>query len=199
MVRVKNHRTIFNREAFKARLVKIQADFDRADIRQPMLDLFKEVYQNGFEEIKRRCEAGGYGKPQVAAQTFLTDEIIVHLYQLTTTFIYPEENRTSAERLSLVAIGGYGREDLAPYSDVDLLFLLPYKQTPWGEQVVEYILYMKWRQDLLIDPMGFRWPNLPDCQRSWSSGRSRYCISWNKAGRVWPRARRMLKRWMIWL
>jgi [protein-PII] uridylyltransferase len=33
---------------------------------------------------------------------------------------------------------------LAPGSDIDLLFVLPYKQTPWGEQVVEYILYMLW-------------------------------------------------------
>jgi [protein-PII] uridylyltransferase len=31
-----------------------------------------------------------------------------------------------------------------PYSDIDLLFLLPYKQTPWGESVVEYMLYLMW-------------------------------------------------------
>ena len=37
-----------------------------------------------------------------------------------------------------------GRGTLAPGSDVDLLFLLPYKQTPWGESVVEFILYMLW-------------------------------------------------------
>src|SRR5690606_4313876 len=39
---------------------------------------------------------------------------------------------------------GYGRGTLAPGSDIDLLFILPYKQTPWGEQVTEYILYMLW-------------------------------------------------------
>ena len=42
------------------------------------------------------------------------------------------------------AVGGYGRGTLAPGSDIDLLFILPYKQTPWGEQVTEYILYMLW-------------------------------------------------------
>jgi [protein-PII] uridylyltransferase len=41
-------------------------------------------------------------------------------------------------------VGGYGRGTLAPGSDIDLLFILPYKQTPWGEQVTEYILYMLW-------------------------------------------------------
>ena len=46
--------------------------------------------------------------------------------------------------MAIVATGGYGRGLLAPGSDIDLLFLLPYKQTAWGESVAEYILYMLW-------------------------------------------------------
>ncbi len=46
--------------------------------------------------------------------------------------------------MAVVATGGYGREMLAPGSDIDLLFLLPYKQTPWGESVAEYMLYLLW-------------------------------------------------------
>src|SRR5256885_16152997 len=46
--------------------------------------------------------------------------------------------------MAIVAVGGYGRGELAPYSDVDLLFLLPYKQTPHTEQVIEYLLYLLW-------------------------------------------------------
>ena len=53
-------------------------------------------------------------------------------------------NPSDAERLSIVAVGGYGRGTLAPGSDIDLLFLLPYKQTAWGESVVEYLLYTLW-------------------------------------------------------
>ena len=46
--------------------------------------------------------------------------------------------------MAMVATGGYGRGLLAPGSDIDLLFLLPYKQTAWGEQVAEAILYCLW-------------------------------------------------------
>ena len=53
-------------------------------------------------------------------------------------------NPSDAERMAIVATGGYGRGLLAPGSDIDLLFLLPYKQTPWGESVAEYMLYLLW-------------------------------------------------------
>ena len=49
-----------------------------------------------------------------------------------------------------MATGGYGRGLMAPYSDVDLLFLLPYKQTPWGESIAEYILYLLWDLGLKV-------------------------------------------------
>ncbi|MCF6196832.1 MAG: [protein-PII] uridylyltransferase, partial [Emcibacter sp.] len=144
MVKVKKHRQIFNRKNFMAKLDILKQEKSLTNIRPALLDLFKEFYQRGFEEIKQRCLEGEDGKTLVIAQSFLTDEIIIQLYNVTTEYILPVTNRTLGERLSLVAIGGYGRADMAPYSDVDLLFLLPYKQTPWGEQVVEYMLYMLW-------------------------------------------------------
>ncbi len=144
MIRVKNHRQIFNRSDFVADLESLEQEFSPSTIRPSLLALFREYYHKGFEQIKGRCTMGEKGTTLVIAQSFLTDEIITHLYKVTTEYILPEQNRTLSERLSLVAIGGYGRADMAPYSDVDLLFLLPYKQTPWGEQVVEYMLYMLW-------------------------------------------------------
>ena len=72
------------------------------------------------------------------------DEIIVAVHTFATTKVYPVTNPSGAEAIALSAVGGYGRGTLAPGSDIDLLFILPYKQTPWGEQVTEYILYMLW-------------------------------------------------------
>lgn len=72
------------------------------------------------------------------------DEIITAVYLFATTRVYPVDNPSGAEAIALSAVGGYGRGTLAPGSDIDLLFILPYRQTPWGEQVTEYILYMLW-------------------------------------------------------
>jgi len=49
-----------------------------------------------------------------------------------------------------MAVGGYGRGEMAPHSDVDLAFLTPTKQTPWCEQVIEAILYFLWDLGLKI-------------------------------------------------
>ena len=72
------------------------------------------------------------------------DEIISAVHQFAVRRVYPVDNPSGAEAIALAAVGGYGRGTLAPGSDIDLLFILPYKQTPWGEQVTEYILYMLW-------------------------------------------------------
>ena len=64
--------------------------------------------------------------------------------------------------ISIAAVGGYGRGTLAPGSDIDLLFILPYKQTPWGEQVTEYILYMLWD---LGQKVGHAVRSVDDCIR----------------------------------
>jgi len=95
-------------------------------------------------------------------QSFLMDQLIRVLFDLVTGEIYPLPNPTSGERLAIIAVGGYGRGELAPYSDIDLLFLLPYKRTPYTEQVVEYLLYLLWDLGLRI---GQATRSVEECQR----------------------------------
>src|SRR6186997_1650397 len=81
---------------------------------------------------------------------FVQDEIIRILYSAATRHLYRSPVPSGAERMAVVATGGYGRGLMAPESDIDLLFILPYKQTAWGEQVAEAILYCLWDMGLKV-------------------------------------------------
>src|ERR1700688_2491554 len=78
------------------------------------------------------------------------DEIIRILFSAATRHLYRSPIPSGAERMAVVATGGYGRGLMAPESDIDLLFILPYKQTAWGEQVAEAILYCLWDMGLKV-------------------------------------------------
>lgn len=81
---------------------------------------------------------------------FMQDEIIRILFSAATRHLYRSHIPSGAERMAVVATGGYGRGLMAPESDIDLLFILPYKQTAWGEQVAEAILYCLWDMGLKV-------------------------------------------------
>jgi [protein-PII] uridylyltransferase len=80
----------------------------------------------------------------------MQDEIIRILFEFAGQKLYPSQVPSEAERMAVVATGGYGRGLLAPGSDIDLLFLLPYKQTAWGESVAEALLYCLWDMGLKV-------------------------------------------------
>jgi [protein-PII] uridylyltransferase len=81
---------------------------------------------------------------------FVQDEIIRILFDAATRHLYRSQVPSRAERMAIVATGGYGRGLMAPESDIDLLFILPYKQTAWGEQVAEAVLYCLWDMGLKV-------------------------------------------------
>ncbi len=80
----------------------------------------------------------------------LQDEIIRLLFEFARKYLYASDNPSEAEHMAVVATGGYGRGLMAPGSDIDLLFVLPYKQTAWGESVAEMILYCLWDLGLKV-------------------------------------------------
>ncbi|NNK77707.1 MAG: [protein-PII] uridylyltransferase [Litoreibacter sp.] len=96
------------------------------------------------------------------AYSYLTDGIVRATLHAARTYIHPLPNPTEAERLAVLAVGGYGRGEMAPFSDVDLLFLTPYKITPWAESLIESSLYILWDLKLKV---GHSSRTVKDCLR----------------------------------
>ncbi len=131
--------------------------------RPQILALFKEALNSGRDIIRQRFEEEAMpGYETVTANTALMDELVGVLFWFAGTHVYPVANPTKAEQITITATGGYGRGELAPFSDIDLMFLLPYKQTPHGEQIAEYMLYMLWDLQLKV---GHATRTIDDCLR----------------------------------
>jgi len=105
----------------------------------------------GRAEVARRLEQGpNRGRSAAAATAFLHDQLLRLAFDLVTQRLYPNPNPTTSERIALVALGGSGRGEMAPYSDVDLMLLVSDRRAPWCEQVAEALLYLLWDLKLKI-------------------------------------------------
>jgi [protein-PII] uridylyltransferase len=105
----------------------------------------------GRVEIARRIEnAPGAGRAHAAETAYLTDQLVRLAFDHASQRLHPNHNPTQAERIALVALGGYGRGEMAPFSDVDLMFLTPQPRAPWCEQVLEATLYLLWDLKLKV-------------------------------------------------
>src|SRR6266851_5403643 len=150
MSHIERQREIVDRRALLAALVALAGQAGGEPPRAQVVEILRQALQTGRAEVRRRFDAGASGTDTVRGLSFLMDQLIRVLYDFVAAHVYPLANPTSGERLTLVAVGGYGRGELAPFSDIDLLFLLPYKPTPHTEQVVEYMLYALWDLGLKV-------------------------------------------------
>ena len=103
-------------------------------------------------------EAGG----MIRAQAWLTDRLVAAALRVASAILHPNPNPTEGERIALLAVGGYGRAEMAPHSDVDLLFVIPWKASGWTESVIESILYMLWDLKLKV---GHATRSIDECLR----------------------------------
>ncbi|MEW5729928.1 MAG: [protein-PII] uridylyltransferase [Pseudomonadota bacterium] len=151
MSKIRDQRAIIDRRTLTLRLAEVAAsDLPRHKRRAKVLETFKEALAAGRTEVQRRFDAHGDGAQTVRENCFLIDQLIRTVHDFAAEHEFPQAVRTAGEAMSLVAVGGYGRGELSPQSDIDLLFLTPYKRTPWHEQVVEYLLYMLWDMGLKV-------------------------------------------------
>ena len=108
------------------------------------LEILRAALFRGRMIAKERLDQGAGGIETARLLSAVTDEVITSLYDFTTVHVFRARNPTEGERLGLMAVGGYGRGALAPFSDIDLLFLRPYKPTAHTESVIEFMLYALW-------------------------------------------------------
>ncbi|MDX7952585.1 [protein-PII] uridylyltransferase [Lichenihabitans sp. Uapishka_5] len=123
---------------------------DSAATRAAAVDRFRAVLAEGRAAITVSFLANKRGLACAEALAQLTDAVVSAVHGYVLRHLVPAGTLAAAERLAVVAVGGYGRGTLAPGSDVDLLFLLPVKQAASGEGVVEAMLYILWDLKLKV-------------------------------------------------
>ena len=149
--RIHNQRAVIDRRALAAAISECVAANGAAKARPAVVELLRGALANGRDEIARRlAEHPGAGHESAEVQAFLVDQLIRVIHDHVTGDVYAAHNRTSGERLSIMAVGGYGRGEMAPHSDVDVAFITPGKQTSWCEQVIEATLYFLWDLGLKV-------------------------------------------------
>ena len=131
--------------------------------RGKLVSLLKELKSKGFDRISFELRKNPLkARKAISSYAFLTDCLVTSAWKFATEIQFPSHNPTEAEKLSIISVGGYGRREMAPFSDVDLLFLTPYKMTPWSENVIETVLYLLWDLKLKV---GHSSRSIKDCLR----------------------------------
>ncbi|WP_298174832.1 [protein-PII] uridylyltransferase [Novosphingobium sp.] len=148
--RIANQRAIIDRRQLADAIAAAfgeQGEKSRAVV----VELLRGALESGRAEIARRLEAKPSAGTECAqAQAFLVDQLVRIIYDHVTGRIYRASNRSMGERIAVVAVGGYGRGEMAPHSDVDIAFITPIKPTSWCEQVIEAMLYFLWDLGLKV-------------------------------------------------
>jgi [protein-PII] uridylyltransferase len=147
------HETI---KDFFATELMMAGDVSFEERRAHLLDaarLYLEYHRDHCHEMHK---SGGSGRDVVACMTSMADELIRRLYQCSAA-----EFPTSGKVCSAVlALGGYGRGELNPLSDIDVMFYCSEQNKDLAEKIAERVLYLMW--DLNLD-VGYSVRTASDC------------------------------------
>ena len=105
--------------------------------------LARDIIAKAHGELRALHEAGGSG-PEVGHRfTLVVDRLVSTLFEWASHEYFAHHPRIR-HRCAVLAQGGYGRRELSPFSDLDLIFLYPWKASPYVETVAERVLYTLW-------------------------------------------------------
>jgi [protein-PII] uridylyltransferase len=148
--RIANQRAIIDRRALGDDIAALAAQ--HGDKARPLIvEVLRESLAAGREEVGRRLAARpSHGSECAQGQAFLIDQVVRLIHDHVVGRVYRANNRSTGERIAVIAVGGYGRGEMAPHSDVDIAFVTPNKPTAWCEQVIEAMLYFLWDLGLKV-------------------------------------------------
>ena len=109
------------------------------DRRAAVLAVLRTASTEGRKKIRRLLDEDGGGLACAQRLSWLQDQVIQVLHVAVAETLQPE-----ASSIAVAAVGGYGRDTLAPGSDIDLLFLLPAKNSDAMRKAIEFLLYVLW-------------------------------------------------------
>ncbi|MGB8601462.1 MAG: [protein-PII] uridylyltransferase [Rhizomicrobium sp.] len=134
---------------------------DSLELRQRFFAPLKAAFTTVRDKVRSDVlEHGLHGLDAARSLSAIQDTIIRIVFEFATTRVYTTPGE--AEALAVVATGGYGRGELAPGSDIDLLFLRAAKAPPDSDHVVEFILYVLWDLGLKV---GHATRSVTECMR----------------------------------
>ena len=117
---------------------------DKTLFRKHLFKNLKKDFDNKKELIKNSFLLSSDGSLCVGLNVILIDSLLRVLYKNINLSIFNQNDHL----FSIIAVGGYGRGELAPYSDLDLLFLIPDTLNKTDvlkiESAVQSILYILW-------------------------------------------------------
>ncbi|MBU2098082.1 MAG: nucleotidyltransferase domain-containing protein, partial [Gammaproteobacteria bacterium] len=119
------------------------AEFDqKLKSGQPTVDLFKHALSSVQAELDRRYREGADIAPLIAGRSWFMDELLQRAWHL-----FQWKNPSD---LSLLAVGGYGRGELHPHSDIDLLLLMRGDQSADNREALSGFFTFLWDINLEI-------------------------------------------------
>src|SRR2546428_2499225 len=152
---------------------RAEAKADRADDRRRLrLDFFRAALAEGLDSVKVMHAGGASGQESVQAHARVVDDLVKSLTKLITS----DTNGLAATPFVVIALGGYGRGELHPSSDIDLMVIYDGELSPYVQRVTQELLYTLW-------DLGFRS----------ATASARWRIAWRWPARtcpVGPRCRR---------
>ena len=134
-----NRRAIIDRRTVADRIAAVKPG---KKLNDQVVAILADALATGREEIARRLsDEPGRGRPAAQANAYLHDQIvrIVYAYVVERVLEAP-----LGPGFALVGLGGTGRGEMAPYSDLDLMFLTGATPTPAQERAAEAILHLLW-------------------------------------------------------